>query len=151
MITQIEMQIEASLIISFLALLISAATFVLRLQDRRTDFVVDATYDDKHGTLVLTVINNGQGEATLSRLFLGVYRDGKREGTKDLTGSFFKGTFDLPKRLLSKDRIECSVEKSFLHLQLKAQEYEDGMYELEPAAEDGQGKKHIGERVRFES
>ena len=62
MITQIEMQIEASLIISFLALLISAATFVLRLQDRRTDFVVDATYDDKHGTLVLTVINNGQGK-----------------------------------------------------------------------------------------
>ena len=77
-------------------------------------------------------------------------RDGEHKGIKDLTGSFFEGRFDLPKRLLSKDRTEFAVQKSLLRLQLKMQDYEGGTYQLEPAAEDGQGKKHTGERVKFE-
>ena len=69
LIVQIEIQTDASLIISFLVLVVPAATFVLRLQDRRTDLVVDATYDERHIYLVMRAISDGQGEATLSRLF----------------------------------------------------------------------------------
>ena len=69
MIEQIEIQTDASLIISFLVLVVPAATFVLRLQDRRTDLVVDATYGERHIYLVMRAISDGQGEATLSRLF----------------------------------------------------------------------------------
>lgn len=69
MIVRIEIQTDASLIISFLVLVVPAATFVLRLQDRRTDLVVDATYDGRHIYLVMGAISDGQGEATLSRLF----------------------------------------------------------------------------------
>jgi hypothetical protein len=60
LIEQIEIQTDASLIISFLVLVVPAATFVLRLQDRRTDLVVDATYGERHIYLVMRAISDGQ-------------------------------------------------------------------------------------------
>jgi len=83
---------------------VSGATLVLRWQDRRTDFKVETTHDKRHGMLVFTIINRGQSEATLARLFLAVHQGGRRLGERELTRSFFKGKYDLPTRILSGDR-----------------------------------------------
>jgi hypothetical protein len=139
-----------TLLISILALVVAAGTFVLRWEDRRTNFKVEATRDERHDMLVLTVINRGQGEATLSRLFLAVYQGRSRIGERELTRSFFQGDYDLPMRILSGDRAGFPTEIGFLKLQMKHHNYADGWYLLEPIAEDGRGKQHKGDKVWFE-
>jgi hypothetical protein len=78
-----------------------------------------------------------------------LHRDGEHKGTKDLTGSFFEERLDFPKELLSKTRPNLLSKYQFSALP-EDPDYEVGMYELEPAAEDGQGKKHRGTRISFE-
>jgi hypothetical protein len=141
----------ATIFISLISLGVSIATFVLRWHDRRTNFTVDATEDNRHGTLVLTVINRGQREETISRLFLAVYQGGRRIGQRELTGSLFKGAYDLPRRIPAADRAEFPTEKSFLMHQMKtADGYKPDWYLLRPIAEDGQRKQHKGAKVWFE-
>jgi hypothetical protein len=136
-------------VISLLSLFVSVAMLVLRWQDRRTDFKVEATQDESHGTLVLTVINRGQGEATVSRLFLVVYQGGSTVGERELTRSLFTGGFDLPKRLPPGDRAEFSTELALLRLQMKQHNYTAGWYQLESVAEDGRRKQYKGDKVWF--